>query len=99
MTNALEMKTYAEISFAKKNYDDGFGFTCMKAAYQFGITGRMDYSPELGVKIQAEGEQADIEDFMLWIKSNNDNTIKFEFAKHLNSGTKFKEFDIFRHST
>ena len=31
------MVTYSEISFYRLSYEDGFGFACMKAAYNFGI--------------------------------------------------------------
>lgn len=89
---------HADISFRKKSYEDGFAFTCMKAAYQHGITGRMDYSMETGVKIQAEGEQQRIEEFIKWIEINIKDTYNILFYNSLNYSGNFKEFDIYRHS-
>jgi acylphosphatase len=60
----------ASIRFRKKSYDDGFGFACLKAAYSFDITGRMDYCPEKGVSILAEGEPARISEFLMWLEQN-----------------------------
>ena len=73
------MMIYSEISFTRKRCDDGFGFACMKAAYLFGITGRMEYNHH--VKIQAEGEQAKLEEFIAWIKENAKDTEHYTISQ------------------
>jgi acylphosphatase len=89
------MMIHSEIGFIREKSDDGFGFACMKAAYQFGITGRMDYNHE--VKIQAEGEQAKIDEFIAWIKNNMKEQTQIHHKYSLNCSGKYKEFDIFLH--
>jgi len=93
------MITYSEISFIRTGYDDGFGFACMKAAYGFGIRGRMDYGPETGVKILAEGENSQISEFMHWIRTNIKDVNHLIFLTKTNSYGKFQEFDIYMHSS
>jgi len=91
------MMMHAVISFTRKSYEDGFGFDCMKAAYLFGITGRMDYGTESGVRIEAEGEESMITEFIKWIENNGkiyDNTLS---TRSIECNAKFKEFDIYRH--
>jgi acylphosphatase len=88
------MIIHSEISFIRQRSDDGFGFDCMKAAYLFGITGRMDYNHE--VKIQAEGEQVKIDEFITWIKENIKEHTQIHYKYSFNYSGKYKEFDIFR---
>jgi hypothetical protein len=92
------MIMHAEISFAKKNHDDGFGFDCMKTAYSFGLTGRMDYGTNVGVVIQAEGEQGMIDGFVTWIKVNIKDADHICCHTSQTESKKFKEFDIFKHT-
>ena len=92
------MMTHTEISFTSKNYEDGFGFACMKAAYSFGITGRMDYCSESDVKISAEGEQDKIVEFIQWIEANVKDHDKILYNSPMKCTRKFKEFDIYCHS-
>ncbi|KAF0199577.1 MAG: hypothetical protein FD166_5 [Bacteroidetes bacterium] len=93
------MITYSEISFIRKSYEDGFGFACMKAAYGFGIRGRMDYGPETGVKILAEGEHDQISDFVNWIRTNIKDVNHLLFLTTINYSGKYQEFDIYRHTS
>ncbi|MBK6346604.1 MAG: acylphosphatase [Bacteroidales bacterium] len=88
------MMIHTEISFIRKKTDDGFGFACMKAAYLFGITGRMEYNHE--VKIHAEGERGNIEEFIAWIKENEKDDTQVRYNYSFNNSRKYKEFDIFR---
>lgn len=90
------MMIHSEISFIRQRSDDGFGFDCMKAAYLFGITGRMDYNHR--VKIQAEGEQRNVDEFIAWIKENAKDTEQLQFHNSFTYSGKYKEFDIFRQS-
>jgi acylphosphatase len=92
------MMMHTEIIFKRKSYEDGFGFDCMKAAYLFGITGRMDYGPEVGVRIEAEGEESRITKFIKWIETNGKNSDNMLYTNSSEYDGKFKEFDIFRHS-
>jgi acylphosphatase len=88
----------SEISFIRNNYEDGFGFTCLKAAYHFDIKGRMDYSSETGVTIQAEGETRNIKEFLHWIHGN---VLEIYGLKYINTpvdNSRFKEFDLYRHA-
>ena len=90
--------TRVEIRFKRKSYEDGFGFSCMKAAYLFGITGRLDYSPENGVRILAEGDQGMMSEFVKWIETNVNDSHNLFFNNSLNYSGKYKEFDIYRHT-
>lgn len=92
------MMMHTEIIFKRKSYEDGFGFACMKAAYLFGITGRMDYGTESGVRIEAEGEEGRITEFIKWIENNGKNSDNILYTNSLEYDGKYKEFDIFRHS-
>ncbi|MFH1120442.1 MAG: acylphosphatase [Bacteroidota bacterium] len=88
------MMTQSEISFIRKKTGDGFGFACMKAAYLLGITGRMEYNHE--VRIHAEGEPGKIEEFIAWIKENENDNTQVRYNHSFNNSRKYKEFDIFR---
>jgi acylphosphatase len=92
------MMAHAEISFKRKSYEDGFGFSCMKAAYLFGITGRMDYGHKTGVRIQAEGEQGRIAEFIKWIKANANGVDNILYQRSFTCSGAFKEFDIYLHT-
>lgn len=92
------MMVHSEISFIRKSHEDGFGFACMKAAYFFGITGRMDYGLSSSITILAEGENEKICDFIKWIELNLNNSTKIIYDNSLINNTKYKEFDIFRNS-
>lgn len=91
------MMIHTDIRFTRQRANDGFGFACMRAAYQFGITGRMDYNHE--VIIQAEGEESKILEFIEWIKVNVKEQTKIHYKNSLNYYGKYKEFDIFRHNS
>jgi len=71
----------------------------MKAAYNFGIRGRMDYGPETGVKIQVEGDHDQIKDFIQWIENNIKDISHFLFYTSHSCIAKYNEFDIYRHSS
>jgi acylphosphatase len=87
---------HSEISFRKIILEEGFGFACMKAAYAFGIKGRMIYGIESGVMIQAEGDQKRMDDFIRWLETNaNKNKGEIDCKPGEYSG-KFNEFDIYR---
>jgi acylphosphatase len=90
------MLIHADIIFIKNSAEDGFAFACMKAAYFFGITGRMDYNHQ--VKIEAEGHHDKMQEFISWIKDNVKDTEQLLFNNSLIYSGKFKEFDIFRHN-
>jgi acylphosphatase len=87
----------ADIRFRKLSSDDGFGFTCLKAAYHFGIKGRMDYSAQEGVAIHAEGDSKNIREFLHWIEGQ---AFDFQGLKYTHSPSDrhlFKEFDLYKH--
>lgn len=88
----------SQINFFRKNYEDGFGFACMKAAYGIGIKGRMDYGLEIGVRILAEGSQDQISDYIRWIRANIKDVNHLFFQKTINFNDKYQEFDIYRHT-
>ncbi len=90
------MLIHADITFIKNSSEDGFGFACMKAAYLFGITGRMDYNHQ--VKIEAEGHHDKMQEFISWIKENIKDSDILQYNSSNNYSGKFKEFDIYRHS-
>ncbi|MBK7213463.1 MAG: acylphosphatase [Bacteroidales bacterium] len=93
------MLVQSEISFIRDNYEDGFGFNCLKAAYHFDIKGRMDYSNKSGVTIQAEGEIHNIREFLHWIHGN---ALLIRDIQYINIQTdtgRFKEFDLYRHES
>lgn len=92
------MKTHADINIVKRKYEEGFGFACMKAAYLYGITGRLDYDPENGIKIEAEGEAGNIIVFIKWIENNIKDSDSMQYKSTLNHSGKYKEFDIYLHS-
>ena len=92
------MVSSALITFFRNAYDDGFGFACMKAAYKSGIRGRMDYCPEKGYIIQAEGEDHSLSEFFTWIKENAGAISNLNYQSYPNFPITYKEFDICRHS-
>ena len=92
------MMIHEEISFSRKSCEEGFGFICMKAAYLYGVTGRMDYSPGTEVRILAEGEQSRMSEFIEWIGINLADPKTMLTHNTLNYSGKFKEFDIYLHS-
>lgn len=87
----------ADIRFKRNQYDDGFGFTCLKAAYHFGIKGRMDYSKIDGVVIKAEGESQCIREFLHWLEGNAFEINELSYSQSPLEQITFKEFDLFRH--
>lgn len=87
------MIDHLEITFLRDTYDDGFGFLCMKAAYQYHITGKMLYGPSTGALIHAEGESDNILDFLQWISKLEKKKTKIT-KKTLTKERLFKEFDI-----
>jgi acylphosphatase len=91
------MLTKADIRFRRSNYEDGFGFSCLKAAYHFGIKGRMDYSIHDGVMIKAEGESKNVREFLHWIEGNVYEIDGLQYSYVPSDETKFKEFDLCRH--
>jgi acylphosphatase len=92
------MLTYSEILFKRNSYEDGFGFECMKRAYQLRLKGRMDYSLEGGVRILIEGEKENISSFLEWIELNIKETIDTLYHTYLNYSGHYTEFDIYRHT-
>jgi len=88
----------ADIRFRRDQYDDGFGFTCLKAAYHFGIKGRMDYSDKDGVIINAEGEPTKIREFLHWIEGNAFQINELHYTHDSLDHFRFKEFDLYRHA-
>ena len=88
----------ADIRFRRNQYDDGFGFTCLKAAYHFGIKGRMDYSKKDGVVIKAEGESRSIREFLHWIEGNAFEINELNYSHSPIDQSRFREFDLFRHA-
>jgi acylphosphatase len=92
------MLMQSEIRFIRNNSEDGFGFSCLKAAYHFDIKGRMDYSSDTGVTIQAEGEIQNILEFLHWMHGN---VLDVHGLQYINTPTginRFKEFDLYRHA-
>jgi acylphosphatase len=92
------MITQVEICLRNTQYELGFGFASMKMAYRFGITGRMDCIPGMNIKIQAEGEQREIADFIQWITDQEKNQDHIQLKETRKCSRKFKEFDIHLHS-
>jgi hypothetical protein len=91
------MLTKADIRFRRSNYEDGFGFSCLKAAYHFGIKGQMDYSTHDGVTIKAEGELHNVREFLHWIEGNALDLQGLHYSHAPADTTIFKEFDLCRH--
>ncbi len=91
------MTLHGEVTFRRKSFDDGFGFACMKAAYQLGITGRMDYNSETGAKIIMEGDGKQLNNFLEWIKKNFTDVSELLFSATICTKQAYKEFDIYRH--
>jgi hypothetical protein len=92
------MLIFSEISFQLNSYDDGFGFSCLKAAYHFNIKGRMDYSSNAGAIIKAEGDSRNIREFLHWMEGNVMEIHGLQYSNSTLDTTRFKEFDLFRHS-
>ena len=93
------MVSSALITFYRNAYDDGFAFACMKTAYKLGIRGRMDYSPERGFIIHAEGENHSLSEFSTWINENAGAIRNLNYQPYPNFPITYKEFDIYRRST
>ena len=86
----------AEIRFRRSTYDDGFGFTCLKAAYHFGIRGRMEYSNNSGVTIHAEGETPDVRQFLHWFEGIAFELKELHYSHSPAEGNRYQEFDLLR---
>ena len=87
---------HSDISFRKRKFDDGFGFTCMKAAYSLEIKGIMIYGFDSRVVIEAEGDHTKMEEFLMWLKINTKEEKEgIVCLKGVYTG-KFSEFDIYR---
>jgi acylphosphatase len=89
------MLIHTEIRFIKKQFEDGFGFTCMKAAYSFGITGKMEYGQDLMVVIHSEGEESGMAQFIQWLESDAKDPDEVIYAKSMDYSGKYTEFDIY----
>jgi acylphosphatase len=85
----------AEIRFDKTSFDDGFGFSCMKAAYMCGVKGRMEYGPEMGVRIIVEGEEKVIAEFIRWLEDNVKDSVNLVIVYSFSPEYRYKEFDLY----
>lgn len=90
------MLVKAEIKFSRNHFDDGFGFSCMKAAYTHCIKGKMDYSALKGVHMIVEGDSVEMDEFLDWLKSDSRQVELLELHKSELNKMNFKEFDIYR---
>lgn len=86
----------AEIHFKRSTYDDGFGFTCLKAAYHYGIKGYMEYCDRSGVTIKAEGENSDVRQFLHWFEGIAFELQGLNYSHAPADENQFMEFDILR---
>jgi hypothetical protein len=77
---------------------EDFGFLCMKAAYNFKITGQMIYGNETGVFIHAIGEEIKLRQFITWITEANQCTDTIKIFESAAEDNDFSEFDIYKHS-
>jgi len=88
------MIEHSNISIPWSNISEGFAFVCMKTAYQYGITGKMNYGPAFGAGIEAEGEQTQLAEFFLWILKNVKESKKIKLQNQVLQKRKYSEFDI-----
>jgi hypothetical protein len=92
------MTQYLEIHFMPLRLSEDFGFLCMKAAYNFKITGRMIYGNEMGVFINAIGEENKLRQFINWIIEANQSSDSIKIFESAAGENDFSEFDIYKHS-
>lgn len=89
------MIQHASIRFPEMTLPTGFGFACMKAAYSFRITGRMEYGNSLMVKIDAEGDPDQLSCFIDWIIRNIGSGPTPVIRLSVEKQEKYSEFDLF----
>ncbi|MBN2175187.1 MAG: acylphosphatase [Bacteroidales bacterium] len=62
------MKRRFSIKIRGKVQGVGFRFSCMEAAYKYGIKGYVRNKPDGSVYAEAEGEEENLEYFIKWCK-------------------------------
>jgi hypothetical protein len=90
------MLVQAEIRFSRDHFEDGFGFSCMQAAYSHCIKGKMEYSTSSGVHMIVEGDSEEMDEFLCWLGSDSRRVERLILQKNELNKMNFKEFDIYR---